>query len=300
MIRIEDLWKSFGRHDALRGISMHIAEGSAYALIGANGAGKTTTIKILMNILEPTRGHATVLGVDSRRISPRELSQIGYVSENQEMPERLTVDEYFAYLRPFYAQWDRDLEASLRKQLRLPAGRKIGALSHGMRMKMTLACALPFRPELLILDEPFSGLDPLVRDEFMDGLLGQAGETTILISTHELGEIEGVATHVAFLEDGRLVFDEPMDDLRARFRAVRVAFEGAARLPRELSPDWLQLSLDGNVLEFIDSSFSDPASRARLQSQLQDVRNIEVRAVPLRTIFTSLARAVRNAAEWGE
>jgi ABC-2 type transport system ATP-binding protein len=296
MIRIEDLWKSFGRHDALRGISLHVTEGSAYALIGANGAGKTTSIKILMNILEPTRGQATVLGVDSRRISPRELSQIGYVSENQELPERLTVDEYFAYLRPFYAQWDRGLEASLRGQLRLPAGRRIGALSHGMRMKMTLACALPFRPRLLVLDEPFSGLDPLVRDEFMDGVLGQAGETTILISTHELGEIEGVATHVAFLEEGRLLFDEPMDDLRARFRAVRITFEHPARLPPTLLEDWLQIRTDGNILEFIDAGFRDGDSQQRLQAQFHGIRRIDVEPVALRTVFTSLARAVRDRA----
>lgn len=296
MIRIENLSKSFGRHDAVRGVSLRIGEGSAYSLIGANGAGKTTTIKILMNILEPTRGQATVLGTDSRRISPRELNQIGYVSENQQMPERLTVDEYFAYLRPFYKQWDRDLEASLRKQLQLPPLRTIGALSHGMRMKMTLACALAFRPRLLILDEPFSGLDPLVRDEFMDGMLGQAGETTILISTHELGEIEGVATHVAFLEEGRLLFDEPMDELRARFRSVHITFENSAQLPSHTPDAWLGLRADGNTLEFVDSHFIDGDLQQRLQSQFRGIRRIDVEPVALRTIFTSLARAVRSQA----
>jgi len=99
------------------------------------------------------------------------------------MPERLTVSEYLDYLRPFYSRWDRDLEGSIRRQLRLPPERRIGNLSHGMRMKMALACALPFRPELLVLDEPFSGLDPLVRDEFMERLLQQAGEMTVLISS---------------------------------------------------------------------------------------------------------------------
>src|SRR5262249_33664568 len=149
---------------------------------------------------EPTSGTAAIMGVDSRRISPRELARIGYVSENQDMPEKLTVAEYLAYLRPFYSSWDRDLESSILRQLRLPLDRRIGHLSHGMRMKMALACALPFRPELLVLDEPFSGLDPLVRDEFMESLLRQAGEMTVLISSHELGEIDGVATHVAFLD----------------------------------------------------------------------------------------------------
>ncbi len=296
MIRTENLWKRFRHHDAVRGISFSVPEGSAYALIGANGAGKTTTLKILMNILEPSSGSATVLGIDSRRISPRELNRIGYVSENQQMPERLTVDEYFSYLRPFYQRWDRRLETSLRVQLRLPATRRIGELSHGMRMKMALACALPFHPSVLILDEPFSGLDPLVRDEFMEGVLGQAGETTILISTHELGEIEGVATHVVFLEEGELLFDEPMEQLRARFRVVRIVFDHPAHAPQEPSPDWLQLTAEGNTLQFIDSRFSERRSRENLNARFPGIRSIDIEPVPLRTIFTSLARAVRNAA----
>src|SRR6266550_652980 len=144
MIRVENLWKKFGRFDALRGLSFEVPGGSAFALIGANGAGKTTTIKVLMNIIEPTRGSATLLGVDSRKISPRELSQIGYVSENQDMPERLTVGEYIDYLRTFYPQWDRALETTVLRELDLPLDRRIRDLSHGMRMKMALACALPF------------------------------------------------------------------------------------------------------------------------------------------------------------
>src|SRR5580692_7315873 len=101
MIRADNLWKKFGRHEALQGLNLSVPEGSAYALIGVNGAGKTTAIRILMNILEAERGSAKVLGVDSRRLSPRELAQIGYVSENQEFPPRLSVSEYLAYVRRF-------------------------------------------------------------------------------------------------------------------------------------------------------------------------------------------------------
>ena len=109
MIRAEDVWKKFGRHEALRGLNLSVAEGNAFALIGSNGAGKTTAIKVLMNIQEPTRGRASVMGVDSRALSPREFAQIGYVSESQDMPERLTVEQYLDYLRPFYGQqWDRE------------------------------------------------------------------------------------------------------------------------------------------------------------------------------------------------
>jgi ABC-2 type transport system ATP-binding protein len=294
VIHIENLWKKFGRFSALCDLTFDVPEGSAFAMIGANGAGKTTTIKVLMNILEPTRGHTTVLGVDSRRLSPRELAQIGYVSENQDMPSRLSVGEYLAYLGAFYPTWDPDLEASILRQLRLPTERKIGHLSHGMRMKMALACALAYRPRLLILDEPFSGLDPLVRDEFMEGLLNQAGEMTILISSHELGEIDGVATHVAFLDEGKLLFLESMTDLMGRFREVHVVLDGEPKQPKPAGADWMQVRTVGNTLTFVDPHFDQRSLNERVRSQLAGVRGIETQPMPLRTIFTTLARAARD------
>src|SRR5438105_12941284 len=135
MISINELWKKFGRHEAVRGLSFSVPEGSAFALIGANGAGKTTTIKVLMNIVEPTRGTVEVLGVDSRKISPRELGQIGYVSENQDMPQKLTVEEFLAYLRPFYTTCDTGLEKSIYRQLRLPHDRNICDRARGVRLQ---------------------------------------------------------------------------------------------------------------------------------------------------------------------
>jgi ABC-2 type transport system ATP-binding protein len=296
MIRTENLWKKFGRFEALRGLNFDVPPGSAFALIGANGAGKTTTIKVLMNILEPSRGQATILGVDSRRISPRELAQIGYVSENQDMPGRLTVAEYLAYLRPFYKQWDAELEASILRQMRLPLERKIGNLSHGMRLKMALLCALPYRPKLLVLDEPFSGLDPLVRDEFMEGLLEQAGEMTILISSHELGEIDGVTTHVAFLDEGKLLFQEAMSDLSGRFRVVRVTLGEEAASPARLPNGWMQVRTAGNVLTFIDSHYSERDLGEQIRSRIQGVRAIDCQPMALRSIFTTLARGARDGA----
>ena len=295
MIQVSNLWKKFGRHDALRGLSFSVPEGSAFALIGANGAGKTTTIKTLMNIIEPSRGNLTVLGVDSKNLSPRELARIGYVSENQDMPERLTVADYLAYLRPFYPEWDRDLEASILRRLRLPTDRRIGDLSHGMRMKNSLACALPFRPKLLVLDEPLSGLDPLVRDEFMEGLLDQAGEMTILISSHELSEIEGMVTHVGFLDEGRLLFAESMSDLASRFRDVRVVLEESARSQGNPPEHWLGVKTTGNVLTFVDTHFSEARFGEQIAAFAGSARRIEAEPMALRSIFTTLASACRDA-----
>jgi ABC-2 type transport system ATP-binding protein len=159
---------------------------------------------------------------------------------------------------------------------------------------MALTCALPFRPKLLILDEPFSGLDPLVRDEFMEGLLEQAGEMTILISSHELGEIDGVATHVAFLDEGSLLFQESMSDLTGRFREVHVTLEAEATKPAPSPKEWMQIRAIGNVLTFVDTRFDEDGLNERIRSRIEGVRGIDAQPMALRSIFTTLARAARD------
>jgi ABC-2 type transport system ATP-binding protein len=231
IIETRDLSKTYGRFVAVHELNISVPNGSVFALMGANGAGKTTVIKILLNIISPTRGKATVLGVESCAIDPTILAKIGYVSENQVLPLRLRVNDFFEYLRPCYADWDRNLEEEIRGQLALPPYRKIGELSHGMRMKMALACALPFRPKLLVLDEPLSGLDPLARDELIGGFMRQAGETTILISSHELDEVERFATHVGFLHEGRLLFQGSVGALAEHARSL-FETEGLQRAER--------------------------------------------------------------------
>jgi ABC-2 type transport system ATP-binding protein len=206
----------------------------------------------------------------------------------------LTVAQYLDYLRPFYPKWDKSLEVSIRRQLSLPPERKIRDLSHGMRIKMALACALPYRPRLLVLDEPFSGLDPLVREEFMEELLSQAGEMTILISSHELGEIEGVATHVGFMDEGKLLFEETMQDLRDRFREVRVTLDREASSLEQHPKHWLHIRTMGSVLTFVDTRFSENHLGEQVRAQMSGVKNIDIEPMTLRSIFTTLARAARD------
>ena len=294
IVKAVDLWKRFGRIDALTGVTFGIPEGSAFALVGPNGAGKTTTIKILVNLLAPSRGSATVLGVNARAISRRELAEIGYVSENQDLPGRLTVSDYLDYLRPFYPRWDRDLERSIRQDFELPPTRKIRDLSHGMRIKMALVCALPFRPRLLILDEPFAGLDARVRDDLITGLLRQAGELTILISSHELTEIESFATDVGFLQAGRIAFQEPLAQLTDRCREVYVTLDSTARVPDPLPPHWLQTRAVGNVLMFVDTQFSEELVSELVRTLCEGVHHIDAKPMTLRSIFTSLAPTARG------
>ena len=296
LAQARDVWRQFGRHAALQGLNLAVPEGSAYALIGANGAGKTTALKVLLNLIAPSRGCASLMGVDSRHLPPEVFAQIGYVAESQALPTRLTVGEYLEYLRAFYPSWDQALEASICKRLQLPVERRIGALSHGMRVKMALACALPYRPRLLILDEPFSGLDPLVREELMEGLLLQGGEVTMLIASQELDEIENVTTHVGFLHAGRMLLEEPLSDLGGRLREVRVVLQPGAVAPELLPKEWLQPRTFGNVLSFIDTRYSEADLGDRVRATLGVVKQIDVLPMSLNSVFKTLARAVRDGA----
>jgi ABC-2 type transport system ATP-binding protein len=275
-------------------VDLAVPEGSAFALIGPNGAGKSTTIRLLMGLLRPARGAARILGVDTRKLQPDHFSSIGYVAEGQDMPGALSAGHYLDYLRPFYPTWDTELERSLLQTLRLPLATRIRNLSRGMRMKLALACALPYRPKLLIMDEPLSGLDPLVRDELLEALLQQAGEMTILISSHELNEIEGLVTHVAFLDEGRLLLQEAMADLAGRLREVRVTLDREAVAPPQTPKEWLQVRTAGNVLSFVETRFSGQETTQRIAAMIPGIRGIDAQPIALRSIFTTLARAARD------
>ena len=280
--------KRFGRFEAIEDLSLSVPEGSVFALIGANGTGKTTTIRMLMNILRPDRGDITVLGTPSRKLGPKDFEQIGYVSEGQRLPGGLTLAQYFAYLRALYPAWDRDLEKELCEQFELPPSRKIKHLSHGMRMKTLLVGALSYRPKLLVLDEPLSGLDTLVRDEVVNGLLQQAADTTILISSHELAEIESFTTHVAFMQNGRLLLQESIERLQSRFREVNVTLSSVKELPQPLPAGWLLPTIEGHRLRFVASHYrGDAELYQELAGHFGAVR-MECEPLALRAIANSL------------
>jgi ABC-2 type transport system ATP-binding protein len=288
IIEAHHVAKRFGRFEAIEDLSLSVPEGSVFALIGPNGTGKTTTIRMLMNILRPDRGDITVLGTPSRRLAPRDFERIGYVSESQQPPEGLTLAQYFDYLRKLYPTWDRSLEQALCDQFELPPARKIKHLSHGMRLKSLLVGALAFRPKLLVLDEPLSGLDTLVRDEVVNGLLQQAADTTILISSHELTEIESFTTHVAFMQNGRLLLQEGIENLQARFREVSVTLSAVKELPQPLPEGWLVPEIEGHRLRFINSNYQNESRLYQQLTQHFGAIKVECEPMPLRAIANAL------------
>jgi ABC-2 type transport system ATP-binding protein len=293
-IRTENLSKRFGRTPAVDSVSVAVPEGAIYALVGANGAGKTTLIKLLMNILRPTAGSAQVLGMDSAALGGNSFSRIGYVSENQELPDGMTVGGMLDYFRPFYPSWDRALEAQLVRQFDLPLGRKLKNLSRGMKMKASFASSLAYRPSLIILDEPFSGLDPLVRDELIEGLIERAPETTIFLSSHDLAEIESFSSHVGYLQQGRLLFSEEMTTLNSRFREVTITLAGPSPLPANLPAAWLEPQTADCVLRFVQSDFNESSSARELAQRFPTARDIAFEPMSLRQIFLAIAKSGRG------
>src|SRR5580693_5974387 len=296
-IRTENLSKQFQKVEALRNLNLTVPDGAVYALIGPNGAGKTTAIKILMNIFGPTSGRAEVLGVESARIAGPAFTSIGYVSENQKLPEWMRVGALLDYLRPFYPSWDRALEDDLIRQFDLPRDRKLRNLSRGMKMKAALASALAYHPKLIVLDEPFTGLDPLVRDELIQGLLDRAEESTILISSHDLAEVETFASHVGYLEKGQLRFSEELTSLVDHFREVELTFETPPALPKAAPETWLQLSASAAVVRFIESRFDPEKTNQQIRSVLGETRDVTFTPMSLRSIFLAMAKAGRELAE---
>ena len=296
ILRAENLCKRFGRSVALDRLTFTVDAGSVYGLIGPNGAGKTTTIKILMNIIEPTGGHSEVLGADSRSLGPRQFAQIGYVSENQKMPEWMTVGYLLAYLKPFYPTWDDRRAEDLLRQFQLPPGRRLKDLSRGMRMKAALASSLAYRPKLLVLDEPFSGLDSLVRDEFIGGLVESAEETTILISSHDLAEIETFATHIGYLDQGRMECSESITSLSNRFREIEVTLPRLPTAPHQWPASWLHPETSPTVVRFVDTHFDEDRTAEEVRHLFGSGAQMSSAPMPLRAIFVALAKSSRKAA----
>jgi ABC-2 type transport system ATP-binding protein len=290
-VAVRDLTKRFRKVSVLNGLNLDLAEGSVFGLIGPNGAGKTTTIKILMNLIQSTSGQAEILGVDSRKLGPDDFARIGYVSENQIFPGWMTVDYFLRYLKPFYPSWDDARVAELLKQFNLPIDRKLKNLSRGMLMKASLVSSLAYHPNLLVLDEPFSGLDPMMREDFIQGLIETAGETTILISSHDLADIESFASHIGYLDGGRLQFAEEMTSLTERFREVEVIVEPPASVPVKQWPaNWLRAEATQSVVRFVETRFEDERTRAEIRKVFADVQHISFNPMPLKSIFITLAR----------
>lgn len=226
VITIQALTRRFGPTAALDGVSLSLPRGAVYGLVGANGAGKTTLIKHILGLLRAESGSVRVFGLDPVSDPVGVLSRIGYLSEENDLPGWMRVDELLQYSRTFYPAWDEAYAEELRKTFALDPAAKVKSLSKGQRARAGLLVALAYRPELLVLDEPSSGLDPIVRRDILGAVMRTVASEgrTVLFSSHLLDEVEEVADHVTMISAGRIVLSAPRAAILGSHGSLAKAF----------------------------------------------------------------------------
>src|SRR6188768_1968501 len=217
VVNVSELTRRFGARTALASVSLSMSRGAVYGLVGANGAGKTTLIKHILGLLKAESGSVRVFGLDPVAEPVSVLSRIGYLSEENDLPGWMRVDELIRYSRAFYKNWDDRYAEELRQAFTLDLSAKIKDLSKGQKSRAGLLVALAYRPELLVLDEPSSGLDPIVRRDILGAVMRTIADEgrTVLFSSHLLEEVEQVADHVTMIRQGQIVLSAPLDEVKA-------------------------------------------------------------------------------------
>jgi len=220
VISVAELTRRFGAKTALDSVSVSMPRGAVYGLVGANGAGKTTLIKHILGLLRAESGSVRVFGLDPVADPVGVLSRIGYLSEENDLPGWMRVNELIRYSRAFYPAWDDEYAEELRQSFALDPAAKIKTLSKGQKARMGLLIALAYRPDLLVLDEPSSGLDPIVRRDILGAIIRTIAHEgrTVLFSSHLLEEVEQVADHVTMINRGQIVLSASLDAIRASHR----------------------------------------------------------------------------------
>ena len=286
VIQTRELCKNFGGKPAVERLSLAVPKGAIFALLGDNGAGKTTTIRMLTGLLPADSGSATILGLDCWKAATALKSRVAYVPERPRYYDWMTVAEVGWFAAGFHAKDFLPHFQNWTGRFLLDPKAKLTQLSKGQYAKVGLALALAIDPEVLILDEPTSGLDLLVRQDFLASMVGLAAEgRTILISSHQIAEVERVASHVAFIAQGRLLLTASMDELRQRIVRLKVRFEGQ---PPDGAALGTVLTRNGSGREW-QAVLQDPR-RAALDSlpQSEGIQDVEITSLHLEEIYCAL------------
>jgi ABC-2 type transport system ATP-binding protein len=248
-IELKGLSKAFGSKTAVDNLTLSVPAGSIFGFLGPNGAGKTTTIKMILGLLRPDSGSASVLGHDILRDTVTVRERIGYVAEIQQMYGYMTVAEILAFCRPFYRQWDSGITNKYVEFFKLPRNEKIKNLSKGMKTQLALVLAMAPAPELLILDEPTAGLDTINRQEFLRIIIEEIAiqGRTVFFSSHQLHDVERVADQVAIINDGRLIDVRLLDELKTTVKKIRVVFQKEPDAALFSMPGIRQVSREGSA-----------------------------------------------------
>jgi ABC-2 type transport system ATP-binding protein len=286
-IETTNLVRTYGRTDAVDGLSLRVAPGRCYGFFGRNGAGKTTTIKCLLNLLRPTSGDAKIFGLDPARHEVDVKSRVAYVPDQVAFYPWMTVRETLAYVASFRERWNRGTEAALLAQFQLDGRQKTSTLSKGQRTQLALVTAVCAEPDLLVLDEPTSGLDPIVRREFIRTVIGafQDGapeRRTVFVSTHLISEFEGLIDEFTIIDRGREILTLEADAARAHYQKIQVRFASDPG-PLDL-PDTRTLRRQGRTMEIV---VNGNAGRVYEQLRSRSPEALAIEALTLEEIFVS-------------
>ncbi len=293
VIEISNLNRQFGRTLALADVNLTVPRGVVFGLVGANGAGKTTLIRHLLGLLKAQRGTVRVFGRDPVRDPVDVLSRVGYLSEEGDLPGWMRVAELMRYARAFYPTWDEAYAQDLQRQFALDGAAKIKHLSKGQRARAGLLVALAYRPELLLLDEPSSGLDPVVRRDILGAIVRTIADEgrTVLFSSHLLDEVERVSDCVAMLRGGRVVFAGELDDVRQRHHRLTLRFVDPMPRPPALRG---ALSWEGQGREWTAVA-SGELDELRTEAVLLGAEMLDQRSLSLDEIFLAQVSGVAAA-----
>jgi ABC-2 type transport system ATP-binding protein len=290
VILTHNLTKTYGSFTAVDGLNLAVESNCITAFLGQNGAGKSTTIKMLLGMVQPSRGDGTVLEkqiTDSKQ-SQQLRQKVAYVAENKPLYGYMTVEQAIRFESSFYPDWRADAERKLLGEYKLPLKRKIKELSKGMRTKLALLLAFARRPELLILDEPSEGLDPVGIEHLLRMLVAQAAEgTAIFFSSHQIAEVERVADHVCILDNGRLLLHASLDELRQYYRRIDLVFASVPPEQEFQVAGVEKIRTEGRQMSVFASSNAEAlVERARNLSAV----SVEVTPVGLRDIFLATVK----------
>jgi len=224
IINYSGLTKRFGKTTALDNIDLSIKDRSIVGLVGANGCGKSTFIRHAIGLYLPDSGTCQTLGSNAENLPAETMAQIGYVHQDGQLLDWMTVKQHINYIAAYYDNWNTDLQESFIEKFDIDLKARVGKLSPGLRQQLAILLAICHEPKLLLLDEPAAALDPIARSNFLDLLLEiiQAQDRTIIISSHILSDIEKVIDHVIIMDEGKIISDGAFDDLRERFCRVRI------------------------------------------------------------------------------
>jgi ABC-2 type transport system ATP-binding protein len=286
-IQIHGLSRRFGAKLALDDISLTVPAGTVMGLVGENGAGKTTLIRHVLGVLKAESGSVRVFGMDPVTEPVKVLSQIGYLSEEPDLPGWMRVHELIRYVAAFYPTWDPAYANQLQQDFKLDLTARLKQLSKGQRARAGLLCALAYRPALLVLDEPSSGLDPIVRRDILAAIIrtiAQEGRS-VLFSSHLLTEVERVSDQIAMIKSGRVLFCDTVEQVQRTHSRLTLRFESAPPQPPAIDG---ALSWEGTGREWT-AVCAAPAGQARLAAEAIGAEVVEELPVSLDEIFVARA-----------